>query len=362
MRARSKRDIGDSRRLRGKHALNDEKELARLRVHIEEITKSIIDLISAREKLSIEVAGIKKKSGVPIENLKVESSLAREVQNYSGELGVDQLLAAKILFLILDSSKTVQRKEYYEDSIRSFLKDKEISKIAVIGAGRMGGWFASYFAGLSVPLIIFDQDKNKSRKLASELKAKMASSLKEIARDADLVVVAIPITDTPRMIRTLASLTNSKMRDSTLPVLELCSVKEPLVKAGLIGKELKKSNVSLYSIHPMFGPDVNHFAQNKLLEISVDGESDGLINGLFPHFQILRLDARTHDRAMSYVLALPHLVALLFADVIASESSSLKKYSGRALIGCSKWLTKCFQKIPHCTMKSNLPIRKTRKW
>ena len=117
----------------------EKRELARLRVHIEDVTKSIIDLISARQKLSIEVARDKRKSAAPIENLKVESSLATKMEDYAEQLGVDPVLATRILSLILDSSKTVQRRAYYEESIRSFLKEKGIRKIAVIGAGRMGG-------------------------------------------------------------------------------------------------------------------------------------------------------------------------------------------------------------------------------
>jgi prephenate dehydrogenase/chorismate mutase len=313
----------------------NERELARLRVHIEDVTKSIIDLISAREKLSTEVARIKRKSATPIENLKVESSLAAKTEGYANQLGVDPLLATRILSLILDSSKTVQREAYYEESIRSFLKEKGIERIAVIGAGRMGGWFASYFAGLAHSLIIFDQSQEKSRKLAHELHAKKAKSLEEIVTEADLVVVAIPISDSAPMIKKLALLSqkhlSSRSKRTPLRVLELCSVKQPLVEAGLIGKKATKGlpgNVTLYSIHPMFGPDVKHFAQNKILEISEEEENDGLITGLFPHFRIYRLDARTHDKMMSYILSLPHLLALLFADIIGSEAPLLKMYSG----------------------------------
>ena len=189
----------------------NERELARLRVHIEDVTKSIIDLISAREKLSTEVARIKRKSAAPIENLKVESSLAAKTEDYAEQVGVDPILATRILSLILDSSKTVQRRAYYEESIRSFLKEKGIEKIAIIGAGRMGGWFASSFAGISQSLIIYDQSQEKSRKLARELHAKKAKSLEEITIETDLVVVAIPISDSARVIKKLALLSQKHL-------------------------------------------------------------------------------------------------------------------------------------------------------
>ncbi len=331
----------------------EKRELARLRVHIEDVTKSIIDLISAREKLSIEVARIKRKSAIPIENLMVESSLATKMGDYAEHLGVDPLLATTILSLILDSSKTVQRKAYYEESIRSFLKEKGIRKIAVIGAGRMGGWFASYFAGLSHSLIIFDQNQEKSRKLAYEIQAKKAKSLEEAVIGADLVVVAISISDSARMIKRLALLSqkhlSSRSKRIPLRVLELSSVKQPLVEAGLVGKEATKGlpgNVTLYSIHPMFGPDAKHFAQNKMLEISEEEKSDGLIGGLFPQYRIYRLDARTHDKMMSYVLSLPHLIALLFADLIESEGPLLKIYSGPSFMRMLEMSRKVLSESP----------------
>jgi prephenate dehydrogenase/chorismate mutase len=329
----NKEKIGSGNRYPKKKALvsGGEKELALLRVHIEDVTKSIIDLIGERQKLSIEVARLKKKDNVPVENLKVESSLATRTRNYAESVCVDPLLATSILSLIIDSSKMVQRKEYYEEQIRSFLRSKGIKKVGVIGAGRMGGWFASYFAGLNQSLIIFDRSQEKSRKLADKLRAKRAKNLEEIA-EADVVVVAIPISHSAGMIKRLAVFSRKRTlarNSAPLRIVEICSVKQPLVDAGLTGKDAKRllGNAKLYSIHPMFGPDAKHFAQNKILQICGD-ENDGLIEGFFPHYRIYPMDAQTHDRMMSYVLSLPHITALLFAYLIAKENSILKMYSG----------------------------------
>ena len=307
---------------------NDEKEeLSRLRTSIEEITESIIDLVNARQNLSVEVARIKRLSNAPIENLQVELSLQSKVHDYAEEVGVDPLLASKMLSLILDSSKAVQRRSYYEESIRSFLREKRIDHIAVIGAGRMGGWFASYFTGLLHPPIIYDRDTKKAKSLARLVQGKPARNLDQVAREADLVVVAIPISRTPAFVRQLMQ--KLPRRRGHLLILELTSVKDPLVRAGLIGKDAKKpDNIALYSIHPMFGPDAMHFAENKMLEISENMEGDRLLQGLFPHFKILTLNAQEHDKMMSYVLSLPHLVSLLFADVITNAESQIKDYSG----------------------------------
>ena len=303
------------------------KRLSRLRVSIEEITKSIVDLISARQKLSIEVARIKRRSNAPIENLQVESSLQRKVHDYAEEVGVDPLLASKMLSLILDSSKTVQRRSYYEESIRLFLREKRIDHIAVIGAGRMGVWFASYFAGLLHSPTIFDQDTKKAKALARLVQGKRARNLEQVAREADLVVVAIPISRTPALVKQLTQ--KLPRRRGPLLILELTSVKNPLARAGLIGKNSKTpDNITLYSIHPMFGPDAKHFAENKMLEISENMEGDRLLQGLFPHFKIFTLSEQEHDKMMSYILSLPHLVSLLFADMIANGESQIRNYSG----------------------------------
>lgn len=78
-----------------------------------------------------------------------------------------------------------------------------MKKIALIGAGKMGGFIARQLPPSE--LIIIDQDWRKAGQLASSLGAKAASSMAE-AGPADLVVMALPGPAVDRVAAELAPL------------------------------------------------------------------------------------------------------------------------------------------------------------
>ncbi|MHB8565781.1 MAG: prephenate dehydrogenase/arogenate dehydrogenase family protein [Nitrososphaerales archaeon] len=302
---------------------NQDRELAQLREHIEEITKSIIDLVGARQKLSQEVARIKRKQDLPIENLDVEARLAEDIVKYAKRLDVDEPLVRAILSEILSSSKIVQRRLYYSESIKYFLKENGIRTVSIIGAGRMGGWFAAYFLGLVPRLILYDANQEKARNLSRKLGVSRSSDLIQVADESDLAVVAVPISRTVPMIRRLVSLSKGRK----LRIIEVTSVKTPIIESGVLNP---KQGVEIVSIHPIFGPDARHFGSNLIVQASSkkDLPSSEFIERLFPHYKILKMQAEDHDRVMSYLLTLPHTLALIFAKVILKNPELYGKGKG----------------------------------
>lgn len=303
--------------------------LAELRDEIEILTRSLIDLVGKREAVSAAVARVKRATNLQVENRKVESKLMGTIADYAESIGVDRQLAKTILHELLISSKNRQRRELYREDIVAFLNRVGITKVAVIGSGRMGGWIAAYFKMLNRDLLLLDKDVSKSRRLASQLGCAYAKKLKEVCGTADLIVFAVPIKNTPALvnkaIEIVQGLVAAGNRISPPTLVELSSVKSPISKT-LRKSRYSKEAIKLYSIHPLFGPDAHPFATNPLIEVvtmKTGGDADPLIPSLFPHFKIRQMTIDEHDKLMSIMLSLPHLLAFIFADVTARNERSL---------------------------------------
>jgi len=290
---------------------------------MQEVTRSILDLVSARQNLAQLIAQVKESSGAEVENHSVEERLSSEMIAYAKSIGLDEHLANMIVLELIKYSKIAQRKKIYLNSIRTHLRTNKIRTVAIFGAGRMGGWFASYFIEAGAKVLLFDANRRLSRSKASALGCGYARSFEEAAR-SDLALVAVPIKATPREVRRLATYSKENP-NQTVRILEISSIKNEMENAGFIQGNKLPRNVTLYSIHPLFGPMADHFSVNSLIQI---GGRSPFVNGIFPQYQIFHMGVRNHDQLMSTMLTMPHAHALSFANSIAKRKLMIPENIG----------------------------------
>jgi prephenate dehydrogenase/chorismate mutase len=297
--------------------LSEHQKLAEYREQIREITTSILDLANARQRLSLKIAASKRSLGLEIEDKGVESKLVYWAKQYAKEIGLDEELALSIVSELMRSSKTIQRRDSYTSSIRSHLISNGISKVSVIGAGRMGSWFAKYFQNLDVRVVLFDRNHQKGRSKAKEIGCEYAGTY-SLAAGSDLAVVAVPITRTRKEIQRLMDSAGS---GKILKIIEISSVKDNIAKAGLLEEKTLPANVALYSVHPLFGPSSNIFSENSIIQVN-RFDSD-FVQKLFPSFKLFKLGWKDHDALMGVLLSAPHALALMFADIYARHAKQI---------------------------------------
>lgn len=299
----------------------ESKDLEHLRQEISTATDSILKLAKRRQDLATRVAQIKSSQGLPIEDLMVEGRLKEHVSEYTQKIGLDKKLALEIIQVLLDASKTAQRKKIFEDRILSFLDSNKLQTISILGAGRMGGWFAGYFKSLGRKVILFDRRISFAKKRAKELGCEFANDIHTLAEESDLVLVAIPISKTSDEIRRLQdALTRKGQENRCKVIIEISSIKTKVLRPSFISK------VPIISIHPLFGESARYYANNTVaVIISRESKKDRLsldfTKHLFPQFQVLGLRAEAHDKQMALMLSLPHILALAFGNVAARKSS-----------------------------------------
>lgn len=193
-------------------------------------------------------------------------------------------------------------------------------KIAVIGAGgKMGSWFTNYFIRQEMQVSVFDLQKI----LQFSQNVKVASSINDCVRDADLVIICVPVSATPQLVNECAK----NMKPGAV-IAEIASVKQ---KAFFALKRVR-SDLRPLCIHPMFGPGASEKKQIKLILIPVRNEEAErkVVNTIFKNVMIKILpDAKTHDKAIAIVLGLTYFTNIAFAKVMQkNDLQLLKQISG----------------------------------
>jgi prephenate dehydrogenase len=139
----------------------------------------------------------------------------------------------------------------------------------------------------------------------------------ELVGILDLVVVSVPISVTPSLIRVIAP---RMKKDAVLA--EIASLKREshlaLIEASYLG-------VTPLCIHPMFGPSTGSLRGRVVAVVPVaDAEGEQrLVGQLFPGADLITLDDECHDRCMAAILSIPYALNLAFARVLAGEDLAL---------------------------------------
>lgn len=168
-------------------------------------------------------------------------------------------------------------------------------KIGLIGGrGQMGRWFQHFFASQGLEVLVADLDT--------------APTSQEVARLADVVILAVPI---PEVAKTVRALSPHLRPEAAL--MDLTSVKQ-----GPMSAMLAHFPGEVVGTHPLFGPGAKGIAGHTVVLCHGRGEKwfnwlrDLLTNA---GARVKITTAKEHDRLMSVVQGLAHftLIALEMA-------------------------------------------------
>ena len=198
-----------------------------------------------------------------------------------------------------------------------------MQQVAIVGAaGKMGTWFASYFAQRGLDVSAYDINQSKILKMSS--KVKVQQSLFKCVHDADLVLVCVPVQKTPEVIR---ECTKNMKKDGAI-IAEISSVKNKTFAA------LNKipDNLRPLCIHPMFGPGASKKVEARMLLVPVRNQKIEvkIVKEIFENANVIVLpNAKQHDKSIAIVLGLTYFANIVFASVMSSRNvSMLKQVSG----------------------------------
>ncbi|MEM2440445.1 MAG: prephenate dehydrogenase/arogenate dehydrogenase family protein [Candidatus Bathyarchaeia archaeon] len=243
-------------------------------------------------------------------------------------------------------------------------------RIAIIGAGRMGRWFAKFFKEQGFTVVASDRDKEKLQKLKEELNVEIADNVKAV-ESADRILVCVPIDNFEDVIKEISTHIRPWQE-----LMDICSVKEAPV--NIMHKYI--SNAVTLGTHPMFGPGAKSLKGQNFVLTPTNVEEQALAEDFGKWLEskganVFFTTPQEHDRIMSIVIGLPYFLSHVVCDTLLSigEFEKAKKVSGisykllltlvEAVISEETELATSIQmKLPEMGKLGELLLKKTSEW
>ncbi len=222
------------------------------------------------------------------------------------------------------------------------MKNNNISSIGIIGAGKMGSWFAVKLAQLGFKIHVYDIDEIKADQLAKDNDLDLCRDLITCLNNSDLIILAVPISATKHILKEILNMIENSKGLRVKAIIDIASFKKDHIQ---IYSKYPKS-VTVGSIHPMFGPGKKHIKNSQVIVIEVPNrESDSQSIARFLKnlgFKIVYMDPETHDKIMGAVLGIPHSLSVILAKLFGKKlceyidnSGTLFKYLATFILASS---------------------------
>lgn len=198
-------------------------------------------------------------------------------------------------------------------------------RIAVIGAGKMGVWFAKFFLAKGYDVVLADRKKEKLESL-KDLLVDLTTNFKEAAADANQIYICTSIDSIEEVTKTIAPVLHEGQ-----VVMDISSIKEGPVR--IMHQNIKGATV--LGTHPVFGPG-SHGLNNKAYVLTPTTLEERKFSNEFADWlktegaNVFIMSPKKHDELMSVVLGLPHFLGLVACETLLEQRnlSETKQVAG----------------------------------
>ena len=199
-------------------------------------------------------------------------------------------------------------------------------RTAILGAGKMGVWFAKFCKDNGETVILADRKINKLSKISRELGVETTADFIEAVKSADNIIICVSISSFEAVVKKIGS----SIRDGQV-VMDICSIKEFPVK--VMHENIKHGLV--LGTHPLFGPGSSSVKGKAYIltptnpeEEKFAGKFKGWLEKVDAHVFIM--SPKKHDELISVVLGLPHFLGLVACETLMEQKdfAETKKVAG----------------------------------
>ncbi len=198
-------------------------------------------------------------------------------------------------------------------------------KTAILGAGKMGVWFAKFCKEKGDTVIIADRNAEKLAKLKKELEIETADFV-DAVRGADRVLICVSINSFEEIVKKISP----AIRKGQV-IMDICSIKESPV--NIMHKHLK--NALILGTHPAFGPGSSTLKHKAFILTPTTSEEQKLAENFKSWLEkegahVFITTPQHHDELMSIVLGFPHFLGVVACDTLLEQVnySETKKVAG----------------------------------
>jgi len=192
-------------------------------------------------------------------------------------------------------------------------------RIAILGAGKMGVWFAKFFLEQGYSVVVADRKQEKLTKLKEEL-AVETSDFAEAVKNADRVLICVSINAFEEIVKRISPV----VRDGQV-VMDICSIKD--VPVQTMHKHLKGGLI--LGMHPVFGPGSTTIENKAFVLTPTNGTETAFAEDFKKWLEtkkarVFVMPPKKHDQLMSVVLGLPHFLGLVACDTLLEQTDYLE--------------------------------------
>lgn len=282
-------------------------DLENLRDELSAVDRQLLELVADRQRIVGEIGRNKLSTGRATRDYEREKTVLETARGYARTLDIDPNLAEGIVRALIHSSLASQER----DRVVAEGRGNGRRVLVIGGSGKMGSWFAGFFASQGFATSIADT------RVATG--AGCFSDWRDAGVDYDVIVIATPLAISGQILTELAA-----ERPRGL-VFDIGSLKTPL-RDGL--EALVAAGCDVTSLHPMYGPDTELLSGRHLIFVDV-GSPDATAKAkeLFSATMVEQLDMGLddHDRLIAYVLGLSHALNIAFFTALAESGEAAPK-------------------------------------
>jgi prephenate dehydrogenase len=198
-------------------------------------------------------------------------------------------------------------------------------RVAVIGAGKMGVWFANYFLAKNYDVVLAERKKQKLEDL-KDLMVDFTTNFQEAVADADQIYLCVSIDAIEEVVKIIAPVLHAGQ-----VVMDIASVKAEPVR--IMHQYIK--NATILGTHPVFGPGSDGVKHKAYILTPTNPEEQKFAEEFKrwleeDNAKVFVMTPEKHDELMSVVLGLPHFLGLAACETLIEQKafSETKKVAG----------------------------------
>jgi prephenate dehydrogenase len=199
-------------------------------------------------------------------------------------------------------------------------------RAAILGAGKMGIWFADFCKKKGGSVILAGRSAEKLAKLNVELQIETTIDFQDAVRNADIVLICTSISSFEEVVKEIAPITHKGQ-----VVMDICSIKEHPV--DVMHKYIKEATV--LGTHPIFGPGSNGVNHKAYVFTPTNAQEEVLAEKYKQWLEkeeanVFIMSPQKHDEHMSTILGLPHFIGIVACETLLAQKSfaETKKLAG----------------------------------
>lgn len=187
-------------------------------------------------------------------------------------------------------------------------------RTAVLGAGKMGVWFAKYCKAKGDTVVLAARNAEQLAKLGNELGVETAD-FPTAVKGADRVIICVSISSLEEVVKKIAPATHRGQ-----PIMDICSIKQ--FPVDVMHRYLKDALV--LGTHPVFGPGSNGVA-HKAYVLTPTNPQEAAYAEEFKRWleqegaHVFIMTPEKHDELMAIVLGFSHFVGLAACETLIEQ-------------------------------------------